>query len=108
MKYTNILNSNDFFIAPLLLSQNASFDFNNLKDSCKSLQPDNSSNFFTEVLNKIHSSKETQNIKEVSYSLVICSIFLIIIIATYIYMKFGYFVIKISIFVSLIIVISLI
>eukprot|EP00102_Acyrthosiphon_pisum_P024849 XP_016662059.1 PREDICTED: eukaryotic translation initiation factor 4 gamma 3-like isoform X2 [Acyrthosiphon pisum] len=51
-------------IAPLLLSQNASFDFNNLKDSCKSLQPDNSSKFFTEVLNKIHGSKETQNTKE--------------------------------------------
>uniref|UniRef100_A0A2S2P7B1 Eukaryotic translation initiation factor 4 gamma 3 n=1 Tax=Schizaphis graminum TaxID=13262 RepID=A0A2S2P7B1_SCHGA len=51
-------------IAPLLLSQNASFDFNNLKDSCTSIRPDNSSKFFTEVLNKILSSKETQNIKE--------------------------------------------
>ncbi|XP_060872395.1 eukaryotic translation initiation factor 4 gamma 3-like [Metopolophium dirhodum] len=51
-------------IAPLLLSQDASFDFNNLKDSCTSIRPDNSSKFFTEVLNKILSSKETQNIKE--------------------------------------------
>ncbi|CAH1732031.1 unnamed protein product [Aphis gossypii] len=51
-------------IAPLLLSQNASFDFNNLKDSCTSIRPDNSSKFFIEVLNKILSSKETQNIKE--------------------------------------------
>ncbi|XP_016662697.2 eukaryotic translation initiation factor 4 gamma isoform X2 [Acyrthosiphon pisum] len=51
-------------IAPLLLSQNASFDFNNLKDSCTSIRPDNSSTFFTEVLNKVLSSKETQNIKE--------------------------------------------
>ncbi|XP_016661051.1 uncharacterized protein LOC100160940 isoform X2 [Acyrthosiphon pisum] len=51
-------------IAPLLLSQNASFDFNNLKDFCTSIQPDKSSIFFTEVLNKILNSKETQNIKE--------------------------------------------
>ncbi|XP_060849935.1 eukaryotic translation initiation factor 4 gamma 3-like isoform X2 [Rhopalosiphum padi] len=51
-------------ITPLLLSQNASFDFNNLKDSCTSIRPDNSSKFFTEVLNKILSSKETQDIKE--------------------------------------------
>ncbi|XP_022165615.1 eukaryotic translation initiation factor 4 gamma-like isoform X2 [Myzus persicae] len=51
-------------IAPLLLSQNASFDFNNLKDSCTSIRPDNSSIFFTEVLNEIHNFKETQNIKE--------------------------------------------
>ncbi|KAL5235291.1 hypothetical protein ACI65C_002701 [Semiaphis heraclei] len=50
--------------APLLLSQSASFDFNNLKDSCTSIRPDNSSKFFTEVLNKILKSKETQNIKE--------------------------------------------
>ncbi|XP_025201815.1 eukaryotic translation initiation factor 4 gamma 3-like isoform X2 [Melanaphis sacchari] len=51
-------------IAPLLLLQNASFDFNNLKDCCTSIRPDNSSKFFIEVLNKILSSKETQNIKE--------------------------------------------
>ncbi|XP_060846639.1 uncharacterized protein LOC132926310 [Rhopalosiphum padi] len=51
-------------IAPLLLSQNAFFDFNNLKDLCTSIRPDNSSKFFIEVLNKILSSKETQNIKE--------------------------------------------
>ncbi|XP_060846853.1 uncharacterized protein LOC132926503 isoform X2 [Rhopalosiphum padi] len=51
-------------IAPLLLSQNASFDFNNLKDSCTSIRPDNSSKFFIEVLNKILNSKETHNIKE--------------------------------------------
>eukprot|EP00102_Acyrthosiphon_pisum_P015172 XP_008185608.2 PREDICTED: LOW QUALITY PROTEIN: uncharacterized protein LOC103310131 [Acyrthosiphon pisum] len=51
-------------IAPLLLSQNASFDFNNLKDSCKSIRPDNSSKLLTEVLYQINSSKETQNIKE--------------------------------------------
>ncbi|KAL4089885.1 hypothetical protein QTP88_024825 [Uroleucon formosanum] len=51
-------------IAPLLLSQNASFDFNNFKDCCTSIRPDNSSKLFTEVLNKILSSKETQNIKE--------------------------------------------
>ncbi|KAF0749869.1 eukaryotic translation initiation factor 4 gamma 3-like isoform X3, partial [Aphis craccivora] len=51
-------------IAPLLLSQNASFDFNNLKGSCTSIRPDNSSKFFIEVLNKILSSKETHNIKE--------------------------------------------
>ncbi|XP_026818902.1 uncharacterized protein LOC113557529 isoform X2 [Rhopalosiphum maidis] len=51
-------------IAPLLLSQNASFDFNNLKDSCTSIRPGNSSKFFVEVLNEILNSKETQNIKE--------------------------------------------
>ncbi|XP_029346394.1 uncharacterized protein LOC100574055 isoform X2 [Acyrthosiphon pisum] len=51
-------------IAPLFLSQNTSFDFNNLKDSCTSIRPDNSSKLFTEVLYKINSSKETQNIKE--------------------------------------------
>ncbi|XP_060873665.1 uncharacterized protein LOC132947405 isoform X2 [Metopolophium dirhodum] len=51
-------------IAPLLLSQNTSFDFNNLKDSCTSIRPDNSSKLFTEVLYKINSSKETQNVKE--------------------------------------------
>jgi len=57
-----------FFIAPLLLSQNAFFDFNNLKDCCTSIRPENSTKFFTEVLNKILSSKETQKIKEVSDS----------------------------------------
>ncbi|XP_060844929.1 uncharacterized protein LOC132924566 [Rhopalosiphum padi] len=51
-------------IAPLLLSQNASFDFNNLKDSCTSIRPDNSSKFFMEVLNKILRSNKTQKIKE--------------------------------------------
>ncbi|XP_016657227.2 LOW QUALITY PROTEIN: uncharacterized protein LOC100573442 [Acyrthosiphon pisum] len=51
-------------IAPLLISQNAFFDFNNLKDCCTSIRPDNSPKFFIEVLNKILSSKETQNIKE--------------------------------------------
>ncbi|KAL5235219.1 hypothetical protein ACI65C_002629 [Semiaphis heraclei] len=50
--------------APLLLSKSASFDFNNLKDSCTSIRSGNSSKFFTEVLNKILGSKETQNIKE--------------------------------------------
>jgi len=77
LKYTNILHLNVFFIAPSLLSQNASFGFNNLKDSCASIRPDNSSIFFMEVLNKIHSFEETQNIKEVSDSLVICFIFLL-------------------------------
>ncbi|CAI6369891.1 unnamed protein product [Macrosiphum euphorbiae] len=51
-------------IAPLLLSQNAFFDFHNLKDCCASIRPDNSTKLFIEVLNKILSSKETQNIKE--------------------------------------------
>ncbi|XP_022163596.1 uncharacterized protein LOC111029064 [Myzus persicae] len=51
-------------IAPLLLSQNASFGFNNLKDSCTSIRPDNSCKLFTEVLYKIDSSEEIQNIKE--------------------------------------------
>ncbi|XP_029341561.1 eukaryotic translation initiation factor 4 gamma 3-like [Acyrthosiphon pisum] len=51
-------------IVPLLLSQNASFDFKNLKDSCTSIRPDNSSKLFIEVLNKILSSMEKQNIKE--------------------------------------------
>lgn len=54
------------FIAPLLISKTASFEFCNLKDACTSIRPDNSSIFFTEVLQKILSSKETQNIKEVS------------------------------------------
>jgi len=57
-----------FFIAPLLLLQTAFFDFNHLKDCCTSIRPDNSTTFFTEVLNKILSSVEMQNIKEVSYS----------------------------------------
>ncbi|XP_060860797.1 eukaryotic translation initiation factor 4 gamma 3-like [Metopolophium dirhodum] len=51
-------------IAPSLLSQNVSFDFKNLKDSCTSIRPDNSSKFFIEVLNKILSSEEKQTIKE--------------------------------------------
>lgn len=67
MKYSNIININNiFFLAPLLLSQSASFDFNNLKDACTSIRSENSSTFFIEVLNKILSSKETQDIKEVS------------------------------------------
>jgi len=54
------------YIAQLLLSQNAFFDFNNLKDSCTSIRPDNSSKLYIEVLNEILSSKEIQGIKEVS------------------------------------------
>lgn len=60
--FINIL----IFLAPLLISKTASFKFCNLKDACISIRPDNSSIFFTEVLRKILSSKETQNIKEVS------------------------------------------
>ncbi|XP_025411781.1 eukaryotic translation initiation factor 4 gamma 3-like isoform X3 [Sipha flava] len=51
-------------ITPLLVSKSASFEFINLKDACTSIRPDNSSILFTEVLQKILSSKETQNIKE--------------------------------------------
>ncbi|KAL5233906.1 hypothetical protein ACI65C_001347 [Semiaphis heraclei] len=51
-------------IVPLLLSHDVSFDFNNLKDSCASIRPDNSSKLFTEVLYKIYSFKETLNVKE--------------------------------------------
>eukprot|EP00102_Acyrthosiphon_pisum_P026294 XP_016663504.1 PREDICTED: uncharacterized protein LOC100575412 isoform X2 [Acyrthosiphon pisum] len=51
-------------IAPLLLSQNGTFDFNSLKDSCTSIRPDNSSKLLIEVLYKINSSKEALNIKE--------------------------------------------
>ncbi|CAI6363771.1 unnamed protein product [Macrosiphum euphorbiae] len=64
MVYPQLFSYIAAIIAPLLLTQDASFDFNNLKDSCTSIRPDNSSQFFTEVLNKILSSKETQNIKE--------------------------------------------
>ncbi|XP_060858112.1 uncharacterized protein LOC132935536 [Metopolophium dirhodum] len=51
-------------IAPLLLLQTAFFDFNNLKDCCTSIRPDNSPKFFIEVLNTILSSVVTQNINE--------------------------------------------
>lgn len=51
-------------ITPLLISKTASFKFNNLKDACSSIRPNNSNIFFIEVLQKILSSKETQNIKE--------------------------------------------
>lgn len=51
-------------ITPLLISKTASFEFNNLKDACSSIRPDNSSVLFIEILQKILSSKETQNIKE--------------------------------------------
>ncbi|XP_050429511.1 eukaryotic translation initiation factor 4 gamma 3-like isoform X2 [Adelges cooleyi] len=50
--------------APLLISKTASFDFFNLRDACKSICPDNSSKYFIEILQKILSSKETQDIKE--------------------------------------------
>ncbi|XP_060858189.1 uncharacterized protein LOC132935607 [Metopolophium dirhodum] len=66
MDYPQFFSYTAAIIAPLLLSQNALFDFNNLKDCCTSIRPDNSTKFFTEVLNKILSSKEMQNIKEQS------------------------------------------
>ncbi|XP_029341597.1 uncharacterized protein LOC100570805 [Acyrthosiphon pisum] len=72
LKYWNdcLMNFPQFFtyiaaiIAPLLLSQNGTFDFNSLKDSCTSIRPGNSSKLFIEVLYKINSSKEALNIKE--------------------------------------------
>ena len=58
-----------FFTAPILSSQNASFDFNNLKDFCTSIRPNTSSIFFNEELNKIlsinsSSSRPKKSIEE--------------------------------------------
>ncbi|KAL5233967.1 hypothetical protein ACI65C_001377 [Semiaphis heraclei] len=64
MDYPQIFSYIAAIIVPLLLSQDVSFDFNNLKDSCASIRPENSSKLFTEVLYKIYSFKETLNVKE--------------------------------------------
>lgn len=54
------------FTAPLLISKTVLFEFNDLKDACISICPGNCHAFFTEVLQQILNSKETQNIYEVS------------------------------------------
>lgn len=65
--YFNALIKTFYIIVPLLLSKTASFEFNDLKDACVCLRhEDNCSIFFIEILHKILSSKETQDIKEVS------------------------------------------
>lgn len=51
-----------FFLAPLLISKTAFFEFKNLKDVCIHLSSESYITFFTEVLQRIFSSKEIQNI----------------------------------------------
>lgn len=55
-----------FFLAQLLISKTASFEFNNLKDAFISLKPNKSTTFFIEVLKNILGPNE--NNKHVSYN----------------------------------------
>lgn len=50
------------FLAPLLISKTAFFEFKNLKDACIHMCSESYIIFVAEVLQKILSSKETQNI----------------------------------------------
>lgn len=63
----------------MLISKTASFEFINLKHACASICPNNSSVFFTEVLQKILSSKETQDIKEVRNCVNLFKLFIVIV-----------------------------
>lgn len=57
------------FAAPLLMSKTIFFEFNDLKNACLSMCPENTRAFFIQVLQQILSSKETQNINDVSVCL---------------------------------------